>query len=165
MTTVALSMMPEVIKSMAEMNLSIPLTRDNLNTYTQEMLTRSYAASWTVITDVIGSSFENSWAQLPYASGSLQTPAKIAVPNILAAVALWRVVLWYSLQLVVTFSGVVFIGLQMTSRKGLVVQPALEWFLLDTRDITRRMDFTSPRGKDRTMRLTGEDFLMIRYER
>ena len=97
MTTVALSMMPEVIKSMAEMNLSIPLTRDNLNTYTQEMLTRSYAASWTVITDVIGSSFASPWAQLPYASGSLQTPAKIAVPNILAAVALWRVVLWYSL--------------------------------------------------------------------
>ena len=63
-------------------------------------------------------------------------------------------------------SGMVFLSLQTTSSKGLVVEPALEWFLLDTRDVrSRHTDLDSVADdKDGVMRLTREEFLVIRYE-
>ena len=62
-------------------------------------------------------------------------------------------------------SGIVFLSLQLTSSKRLVVEPTLEWFLLDTRDVrSRHKDLASAADKNSVMRLTQEDFLMIHYE-
>jgi hypothetical protein len=165
-TGVALSMMPEVIMTMAVMNISIPRTYNNIELYTREMLSRSYAASWAVVTDVVGSSFASPWGELPEKTGTLQTAVYIAVPSLVAVVAPWRIAWWYGLQVLLTVSGMVFLGLQMTSSKGLVVEPALEWFLLDTRAVrSRHTDSASVADeKNDVMRLTREDFLVIRYE-
>ena len=164
LTAVALSIMPEVITTMAVMNISIPSTWNNIEVYTREMLSRSYSVSWAVVTDVVGSSFASPWGEIPYRTGSLQTPAYTAIPSTTALVATWRVVLWFGLQALLTLSGVVFLRLQIMSGKGLVVQPTLEWFLLDTHEVRVHMDFTSA-GKGGVMRLTREeDFRMIRYQ-
>ena len=73
MTGIALSIMPEVIMTMAYMNISIPRTYNNIELYTHEMLSRSYAASWSVLTDVVGSSFASPWGELP----TTQAPSKL----------------------------------------------------------------------------------------
>ena len=90
----ALSIMSEVIMTMADMNISIPRTYNNTELYTREMLSRSYAASWAVVTDVVSSSFASPWGELPDKTGTLQTAAYIAVPSLVAVVAPWRMVLW-----------------------------------------------------------------------
>ena len=165
MTTVAMTIMPEVIMTMADMNISTPRTWNNIDMYTREMLTRSYAVSWAVVTDVVGSSFTSPWGELPRRTGSLRTAVSIAVPSTLALVAAWRVMLWFGLQALLTLSGILFLRLQMTSSKGLVTQPTLEWFLLDTHEVRMHMDFRSAMGKGSVMRLTREeDFRMIRYQ-
>ena len=150
-TMLAFTLMPEVIATMALMNVSTPSTWNNIETYTREMLMRSYAASWTAITDASSSSSPRT----------METKARIAVPNVIAIVATWRVALWFWMQMLLTSSAVIFIMMQVTSRKGLVAHPMLEWFLLDTQEVRGKMDVGEKGGM---MRLTREgDFSTIRY--
>jgi len=163
-TVLAFSLMSEVIATMALMNVSIPNTWNNTKTYTREMLMRSYAASWTAATDAISRSYESVWSETGYETSSLTTKARIAVPDTIAIVAFWRVVLWLGMQMLSTFSALIFIATQLTSRKGLVAHPMLEWFLLDTHEVKGQMDIISAGGKGGVMRLTkGGDFSVIRH--
>lgn len=52
--------------------------------------------------------------------------------------------------------------MQVTSRKGLVAHPMLEWFLLDTHEVKGKIDAAGE--KSGVMRLTQEgNFSTIRY--
>lgn len=81
------------------------------------MLARSYAASWNVLTDTVGSDFVEPWslnASPPThnsASDGLSTEVSIAVPSIWADVSRWRIVIWLGLQTLLSFSGLGFIVL------------------------------------------------------
>lgn len=140
-------MTPEVIATMALMNTSIPPTWKNLNSYTSEMLARSYAASWNVLTDTIGSDFVESWSMnvsppsADSASNGLSTEVRIAVPSIRAAVSRWRVIVWLGLQALLTFSSIGFIFLQNTVMKPLARSPTVDMFLFDMGEIRRRIGF------------------------
>ena len=121
-TPQAVLMMPEVIATLTGMNVSILDAWGNIDNYTTEFLSRAYSASWTALNDCSG-------VNLP----SLSSSVKISVPSTTARVTIWRVLAWFALQVVLTFSGLVFLWLQSSSRYPLVREPVRETLLMDTR--------------------------------
>ncbi|KAG9101412.1 hypothetical protein FS749_007219 [Ceratobasidium sp. UAMH 11750] len=126
LTTEALRMMPDIISSLALINTSIPSTWGNFDDYIIGVLGRSYSGAWSALTEYL------SEASLPLTSNF--TPA---VPSSQAHVALWRVGLWLSIQLLATVSGIIFIIMQSRAKNRLVGDTALAAFYLDTTAVPR----------------------------
>jgi hypothetical protein len=124
MTAEALAMMPEVIEAMVFMNTSIPLPVNNLNNYTIALLSRSYAAAWTALTNFVGS-----------VSTPLDSEVDIPVPISQAHVAYWRVYVWLGLNLLVTLSGILFTTLLMRCGEMIVLDTAVAALLLDSHHV------------------------------
>ncbi|KAF8315896.1 hypothetical protein DL93DRAFT_2227171, partial [Clavulina sp. PMI_390] len=136
MTVQAISMMPEVIATMATMNVSLPPTWNNIDQYTREMLSRSFAASWNVITDVVASSYATSYSEIAIPpSGDLgtglSTPVNVAVSALRASISMTRLMVWLALQLLLLVSAIFFIMIQVTAARPLSRNPELELLMLD----------------------------------
>ena len=112
---------------MVVMNASIPLPFNNLNNYTIDILSCSYGASWTAITNLLGSN-----------ATPLHTNVAVSVHVSQARVLHWRLYVWIGLNMQVTLSGLCFIVIQMTCSKPLVVDTAVAALLLDTRDVVHK---------------------------
>lgn len=162
MTLHALYLMAEVTSTLVDMNLSLPLAWNNFENYTQELLFRSYFASWTALTSLMGDG-----------GPSLSTSVAIAVPTSRARVALWRVYLWFGLQGLFMLSAVAFIGLQRSAEMPLVKNPTMEVFLLDASEVRQQLNRHGGDGdSDMRRRIAGvmrlrkeDDFSVIHYER
>ena len=125
-TMYALGMMPVVAELMREQNVSLPIAFNNLNVYVTELLMRSYASSWTYLTNLMSDP-----ARLP-------TYVQIAVPTSRANVLWWRVLLWLSLNLMFTISGLIFLIVQRLCNQPLIGNPSLAALLLDTTEILHK---------------------------
>ena len=124
MTAEALAMMPELTAMMALMNVSVPQSFNNINQYTVEVLSRSYGAAWTALTNLMG-----------LESTVLETNATVSVPVSQARILHWRLYVWWILNISVTFSGLLFIAVQVYCKKPLVVDTLMAALLLDTSDV------------------------------
>lgn len=119
--------MPIVGAAMNLQNNSLPPAYCNLDGYVTELLIRSYAASWTAIGYMSNSSL-------------LSTDTRVAIPTSHANVMWWRVGLWLYLNLVFTFSGILFLFIQYKSGQRMVGSPSLAALLLDTSEILHTRD-------------------------
>ena len=125
-TMYALGMMPVVGALMMAHNVSLPRTFDNLGGYVTEILSRSYAASWTYLTNLMSD------------PKRLPTYVRVAVPTSRANVLWWRVLLWLSLNLVFTTSGTIFLIIQRFCNQPLIGNPSMAALLLDTTEVQHK---------------------------
>jgi hypothetical protein len=122
MTSEALTLMPRLGTYMAIGGHSIiPNNHDNITEYVLELLPRSYAAAWTVLTTRIGES------DLP-----LSSDVWISSPASKAIVLRWRVYTWVAMNVMLTLSGILSIVLQIGCEKQMVADTAMAALLLDT---------------------------------
>ncbi|KAF8315895.1 hypothetical protein DL93DRAFT_2155044 [Clavulina sp. PMI_390] len=148
MTLQAFHMMPEVIATMATMNVSLPPTWNNIDQYAREMLARSYAASWTVVTDVVASSYVTSFSEIAIspsdeAGTGVSTPVSIAVSALRASISMTRLMVWLGLQLLLLISAIFFIMIQATAARPLSRSPELDLLMLDTSELRRKAGWES----------------------
>ncbi|KAF8315894.1 hypothetical protein DL93DRAFT_2078628 [Clavulina sp. PMI_390] len=152
MTLQAFYMMPEVISTMATMNVSLPPTWNNIDQYASEMLSRSFAASWNVVTDVVASSYETTFSEIAAPpsdqtgtglSTGLSTPLSIAVSALRASISMTRLMVWLGLQALLLFSVIFFVMIQVTAARPLSRYPELELLMLDTSALRRKAGWES----------------------
>ncbi|KAG8707970.1 hypothetical protein FRC11_006929 [Ceratobasidium sp. 423] len=123
MTIEALQMMPSVISSMILMNTSLP-SAENRDSYTIELLTRSYAASWNALVEWVGN-FDPR----------LNSTYSVAIQSSQAIVNSKRVGLWVGLQCLITVSGILFLLVQASTGNSMVCDTTLTAFYLDSSDV------------------------------
>lgn len=126
-TLFAIGLMPMVGTMMTLQNLSLPGTYNNLDEYVTELFIRSYGASWSLL---------NYFMQ--FTTEFLATDVQIAVPTSRANVMWWRVVLWLTLNMMFTLSGLLFLAIQRTCDQPLIGQPSLAALLLDTTEVQHK---------------------------
>jgi len=126
-TMYAIGMMPMVGAMMALQNLSLPGCYNNLDEYVTELFIRSYGAAWSVIA-----------SKTEFTPETLDTDVQIAVPTSRANVAWWRVILWLSLNLMFTISGLLFLVIQVTCDQPLIGNPSMAALLLDTTEVQHK---------------------------
>jgi hypothetical protein len=119
----AIHMMPEVLKYMSIMNISLVPTWNNLDGYTFGMLSVAYQASWNSV---------NNDCQT---SSPGQTTAKAAFQVLNARVSKWRMLTWFGLNHLLTISGVLLAVLQSACAGKTVRNPALAALMLDTKAV------------------------------
>lgn len=128
MTREALLMMPTVISMIGLMGNGSPSSyRGNLTEHVVTLLTRSYTASWTALTNFMGEH-----------SPSLTTTYSAALPVSRALVDLKRVYLWLVIQFLITASGILFIWVQIRTRDPIIEDTTLAAFYLDSSDVYHR---------------------------
>ncbi|KAH7325348.1 hypothetical protein B0J17DRAFT_723115 [Rhizoctonia solani] len=121
MSAPVLRLMPTVISTMALMNSSLPSPWRNVDNYVREALGRSYAVAWDALVEWLGES-----------DVRLQTAFSPSVPSSRAQVDPIRIYLWLIIQLLVTFSGTIFLLLRDRLRSPPVKDVTLELLYLDT---------------------------------
>ena len=127
-TIFALAIMPKVGSLINAQNFSLPAAINNLDDYVTEYFIRSYSASWSAISAI-----------LPIqVSPFLQTDGQIAVPTSRANILWWRVILWLSLNLMFTLSGVLFLVTQRTCDQPMIGNPRLAALLLDATEVLHK---------------------------
>ncbi len=126
-TQAVINMMPLVGDMMVLQKNSLPRAYNNLNRYVTELLIRSYAASWT--------HFRKSTNMT-----SLSAEVKIAIPTSRASIMWWRVWVWFSLNLLFTLSGLLFLVVQRLSGQKFIESPQLAAVLLDTSEFLHKRD-------------------------
>ena len=119
MTADALVIMPRLLTYMHLTGVSVP-SSSNITNYIIHVLPRSYGAAWTALTDTFAS------------SAMLKTDVMVPVSMSRARVLHWRVYVWVALNLLLTFSGILFIFVQGRCQKPLVVDTSIAAVLLDT---------------------------------
>lgn len=126
MTTEALQLMPDIIADLVLLNSSIPSTwSNNIDDYVIDMLARSYSGAWTALTNYMGGT-----------SRPLTSSFSASIPSVRAQVDLGRVCTWLGLQLLLTFSGIIFLIMQSRSKYQLIGDTTLAAFELDTTEAT-----------------------------
>lgn len=123
LTRHVLLMMPTVTSMMLLMGTSTP-PRENLDEYVTTLLSRSYAATWTALTDFIGLS-----------TPPLLTTYSPALSLSRAVVDWRRVAIWLSIQLLVTASGMLFLWALASANTPLIEDTTLVAFYLDSREV------------------------------
>ncbi|KAH7320547.1 hypothetical protein B0J17DRAFT_772972 [Rhizoctonia solani] len=119
----ALSLAPPLLSAIVDMNSSIPLPANcSLDDYVTALLTRSYVAAWSTLTDMDSDL-------------SLSTTYSPATPTLKAQVDTIRVYIWLSFQLLVTLTGVCFLGIHARSGNQPIGDTTLTGFYLDTSDV------------------------------
>jgi hypothetical protein len=127
MTAETMALMPLVAAEMERQLVAVPLPSSfSYRDYAAESLQRAYTSTWSSLTFNIGSLNEDP---------GLTTRAWIASPATQAEVRLWRVYLWFGLNIMVTISGVAFMIIQFNSDQPISVQPAMTALLLDAGQI------------------------------
>ncbi|CAE6526224.1 unnamed protein product [Rhizoctonia solani] len=125
LTFQALALAPVVGLHLVGLNTSLPLSWNNIDSYVEAVLVRSYSGAW----DALNS---RMWTQSAY---SAYHPS---FPGLLALVDQRRVYAWLGLQLLVTFLGVIFLIIQSNcSKYALVGDTTLTAFYVDTTMIPR----------------------------
>jgi len=127
-TVYALTMMPLVGGVMTLRSFSLPRTFNNLDEYVTEFFIRSYGAAWTVFTTVLQ-------PEQVAPTTTLQSNVQIAVPTSRANIMWWRVSLWLVLNVMFTFSGLLFLFIQSTCALPLIGKPFMAALLLDTTEV------------------------------
>lgn len=122
LTKEALVMMPTVVSMMILIGAGPPY-RGNLDEHVIALLSRSYAASWTALTDFMG-----EW-------GSLYTSYSAALPSSQAMVNPVRVYIWLGVQLLVTISGILFLFVQARTGGSMIGDMTLAAFYLDSSNV------------------------------
>ncbi|KAF8691607.1 hypothetical protein RHS03_08748, partial [Rhizoctonia solani] len=116
----AFHLVPAVTAMLVRQNSTIPFVWDDVDTYVEQLLIRSYSAAWSALMDY--------WAWSP-ANLSYRTP----VPSLVAHVNEPRVYSWLGIQLSITFLSIIFIILQSwLSVIPLIGDTSLTSFYLDT---------------------------------
>ena len=115
----AIAMMPEVLFYMEIGNASSAPTWNNLDSYTRGMLSIGFQASW------------NELATNFQAQPMSQTKYMNPFPILEASVTKWRVLVWYTLNLL-TFSGAIMGLVESWCRFKTIRDPTLAALLLDT---------------------------------
>lgn len=127
MTNAALRLMPDTTNLYVRINTSVPSTMSNVDDYVIEVLGRSYSGAWTAITNFLGGS------ETP-----LTSSFSPSLPFLQAQVDLKRVYAWLAIQLLLTFSGIIFLWMQAGSDFPLIGDTTLAAFKLDATDVTTK---------------------------
>lgn len=115
-----ISMMPEVMYTIASMNATETSQFGNIDQWTQALLVDAYSATWTVMSQNFAD---------PSLSLSSQQNAPVQVVR--ASILRWRMWLWLGLNGLVTVSGLVLIALQANCKRKPVVDTVLAAVMLD----------------------------------
>lgn len=127
MTTEALALMAETALLMSYTNTSLPPAYQNLDEYCRIMLSRSYSAAWSALTEFTGRDTDG-----------LVSPASISVPTSQGVVQSWRVVCWLILNLLLTCCGIVFLTVQRRCTMPMVTDTSIAALLLDSSEVLNR---------------------------
>ena len=127
MTSDALALAPMLAQSMIMGNISVPSPINNINDFVPEVLSRSYQAAWTALTDKF---------QSPLTSTA--TSVVIPVQQLSQAhVVRWRVYIWMVLNFMLMLSGVCFFYVQSSCQKRMVIDAQIATLLLDSGEVLR----------------------------
>ena len=132
LTIYALAMMPMVGSLIVQQNYSLPVAFHNLDTFVTELLIRSYAGSWDFLTRYIDPTMGST--------GTGTTDAQIFTLTSQAEVLWWRVALWVLVNLMFTFSGLLFLVVQLTCNQPLIGNPFIAALFLDTSEVVHKRD-------------------------
>lgn len=106
--------MADVIGVLAQANVTLPSTWNNIDGYTKEVLIRGYSSAWTAMSELIA-------RYTPYPS----TAATIPITMSRAFVDRRRVWAWFSLQAMAFAGGVVFLVHLRMRREYPIADPLL----------------------------------------
>ncbi|KDN33100.1 hypothetical protein RSAG8_13809, partial [Rhizoctonia solani AG-8 WAC10335] len=124
MASTALKMMPTVIGTLTAMNVSVPSAWENVDNYVVEFLRRSYAVSWTAVTNFVG---ENDT--------QVNTTYQVALPASQARVNKGRVYIWLAVQSLVTISGILFLLIQANLETPMMRDTTLAAFYVNSSEV------------------------------
>ncbi|KDN44024.1 hypothetical protein RSAG8_05756, partial [Rhizoctonia solani AG-8 WAC10335] len=124
MAGTALRIMPTVSGTLAAMNVSVPSAWENVDNYVVEFLRRSYAVSWTALTNFVG---ENDT--------QVNTTYKVALPASQARVNEGRVYIWLAVQSLITISGILFLLIQASLETPVMRDTTLAAFYVNSSEV------------------------------
>ncbi|KAF1991037.1 hypothetical protein K402DRAFT_389239 [Aulographum hederae CBS 113979] len=108
----AIAMMPEVLHYLQILNVSYASEMNNIDGYTRGMLSLAYQTSWGALAADLG-------MEVQVEETGFKTPFAV----LLAKVTVWRVIVWYVGQLLLTLTGLVIAAAEWKSKLRMERKP------------------------------------------